>query len=145
MKQILLRVPFLSRMLLALVMGVAAIALSAFIYNLVPIKQYFPFVGEVLLLAGTWLLYRTDKAYLPTLGLKPTWRNSRYLLLGLFIGMAAVMTTAFLRSLYTGEQWHFNTAFSWQAIGTSLYYMLPTVMVQELMFRGYLFTKTIHF
>lgn len=143
MKQILLRAPFLSRIILAMILGLAAIVLSGIIYNLFPIKPYFPFVGEVLMIAATWLLYRTDKEQLLSLGLKPSVRTIGYLLLGLLVGMGAVMGAAGLRSLYTGEQWNLASHTNWREVGRCLYYILPTVMVQELMFRGYLFTKAI--
>ncbi|HEY1021940.1 MAG TPA: CPBP family intramembrane glutamic endopeptidase [Flavisolibacter sp.] len=143
MKQLFSRFPFLSRILLALLVGCAAILLSAVIYHYLPVQSYFPFVAEVLLIAGTWLLYRTDGQNLSALGLVLTPKTLTSLFGGCLIGVVALFLVTFLRTLYTGEDWHFTSAVNAAALGKSFYYILPTVMVQELMFRGYLFTKTI--
>ncbi|HEV7330298.1 MAG TPA: type II CAAX endopeptidase family protein [Flavisolibacter sp.] len=143
MKKVFFQYPFLSRILLALLVGVAAIVLSSFIYQYLPIKPYFPFVGEVLLIAATALLYRTDGQSLSALGLAISWRTVAYLFGGLLMGVVAFFLVSFLRTLYTGEHWHFTSTINLMALAKSLYFILPTVIVQELMFRGYLFTKTI--
>ena len=143
MKQMIQRAPFATRIFAALLLGVAAIVLSQAVYNIVPIKPYFPLLGEVLLVLATWLMYRTDNQTLLPLGLQPNFKNLGLLLLGLMIGAVAVMGCTALRTAYTGEVWHLSTAVDGSALLKSLYYILPTVAVQELMFRGYLFTKSI--
>lgn len=143
MKQIIHRFPFWSRILLALVLGCVSLFLSGTIYGLGPIKPYFPFVAEVLLILATWLLYCTDGQNLSALGLHPSLRNIGYLFGGLALGAATLMAATWLRTLYTGEVWHLSPYIDTKAIIKGLYYILPTVIVQELMFRGYLFTKTI--
>lgn len=144
MKTLFHRFPFLSSVTLAFVLGIAAIVLSGLVYSLVPIKPYFPFVAEGLLAGATWILYRSDGQTLSALGLPLSLRNGCFLFLGLFIGVMALLTVTGLRTLYTGEAWQFSSHVDAAALAKSLYYTLPTVMVQELMFRGYLFTKTIH-
>ena len=136
-------VPFLLRIALALVLGSAAIVLSGIIYKLIPVKPYFPFVAEALLIGITVWLYRNEKQKLFPLGLGPSARNLGFLFLGLLIGVLAMLTVSWLRTCYTGEDWQVSTAIDGIVLSKSLYYILPTVMVQELMFRGYLFTKTI--
>jgi len=144
MKKIFLRFPFASRMLLAVVLGTMAIIGSQFIYNLLPfLKFYFPFVGEVLLLLVTAILFRTDGQNLSAIGLNLSLKNVCLLFLGLTIGIVALGIATMLRTLYTGEQWQVATTINAGALLKSLYYILPTVTVQELMFRGYPFTKTI--
>jgi membrane protease YdiL (CAAX protease family) len=143
MKQLFSRFPFWSRIFLALGLGAAALVLSGSIYSLLPVKPYFPFVAEVLLLLITWLLLRTDRQKISSLGLDPSFRNIAYLFWGLGIGTLTFLTATWLRTLYTGEDWHLSSYVNTGSILRSLYYILPTVMVQELMFRGYLFTKTI--
>ena len=143
MKQLILRFPFWSRILLALLLGAVALFLSGFVYGLLPIKPYFPFVAEVLMILFTWLLYRTDGQNLSALGLNPTWRNSSYLFGGLALGVTTLVAATWLRTLYTGETWHISPLADPKAMMKGLYYILPTVAVQELMFRGYLFTKAI--
>jgi membrane protease YdiL (CAAX protease family) len=144
MKPIINRFPFVSKILLAIVLGFAAIALSSIIYDLIPIKPYFPFVGELLLVFATWLLYKTDKQDLSAIGLTLRFRNTSFLFIGLVIGIAAVVMATWLRTVYTGEVWHISSAVDGKSLIKSLYFILPTVVVQELMFRGYLFTKTIN-
>jgi membrane protease YdiL (CAAX protease family) len=65
------------------------------------------------------------------------------LFFGVIITVAAFFAVTWLRTLYTGEVWHVASALDSVSMAKSLYYILPTAMVQELMFRGYLFTKTI--
>lgn len=143
MKKIIHRFPFVSRILLAIFLGFAAIILSGFIYDFITIKPYFPFVAEALLISVTWILYKTDKENLRTIGLNPTPKNLSFLFIGLAIGIVALFMVTWIRTLYTGEVWHISSSVDAKALMKSLYYILPTVMVQELMFRGYLFTKTI--
>lgn len=143
MKQLFSRFPFWSKIMLALVAGAGALALSGTIYSLFPIKPYFPFVAEVLLLFITWLLLRSDGQHLSDLGLTPSFRNLAYLFWGLGIGIACLLGATWLRTLYTGEVWHLSNHVNATTLFKGLYYILPTVMVQELVFRGYLFTKTI--
>jgi len=144
MNKIIDRFPFISRMVLAIVFGIIAIIGSQLIYNMVPfLKTYFPFVGEVLLVLVTAFLYRTDGQDLSAIGLNLSFRNIGLLFLGLTIGIAGLGLATFLRTIYTGEQWHISTGISTTSLLKSLYYILPSVTVQELMFRGYPFTKTI--
>ena len=143
MKQLILRFPFWSRIFLAFLLGAVALFLSGFVYGLLPIKPYFPFVAEVLMILFTWLLYRTDGQNLSALGLNPSWRNSSYLFGGLALGVTTLVAATWLRTLYTGETWHISPLADPKAMMKGLYYILPTVAVQELMFRGYLFTKAI--
>lgn len=137
------RAPFFAHIVAALLLGAAAIFVSQAIYKVLPIRPWFPFLGEVFLVLLTWLLYRTDKQPLPAIGLFPNFRNAGFLLLGLIMGVAAVFGSTALRTLYTGEIWHRTTTVDGWSLLKSLYYILPTVAVQELIFRGYLFTKSI--
>lgn len=128
---------------LALSLGLGALVLSGFVYGHTAIRSYFPFVAELLLILATWFLYRHEKGDLLPLGLAPNFRNIGYLLFGLTIGVAAFFTVTWLRTLYTGNGWQVSTTVDAMLLAKSLYTILPTVMVQELMFRGYLLTKTI--
>jgi membrane protease YdiL (CAAX protease family) len=143
MKKWIQNFPVLSRFMLAVILGIAAIAASGFIYGHTPIQRYFPFIDVLLLTGATWVLYRTDKQSLKTIGLNLSLRNTGFLFLGLLIGIAAVGVSNGLRSLYTGEAWHFSSAVDGMGLIKSLYFILPTAAVQELMFRGYPFTKAI--
>lgn len=143
MKKVFHRYPYPAKVLLATALGAAIIMASGFVYNAVPLKPWFPFVGEALLIGATVLLYRTEKDALPPVGLSPTCRHLGYLLLGLVIGLAALWVVTWLRTFYTGEGWYLSSAVDATALLKSLYFILPSVMMQELLFRGYLFTKTV--
>ncbi|HEX8316036.1 MAG TPA: CPBP family intramembrane glutamic endopeptidase [Flavisolibacter sp.] len=143
MKKIIYRFPFLSRILLAIILGCIALMLGGFVYSVFPIRPWFPFAGEAFLLLFTLVLYRTEKHDLPPLGLRPSLKNIAYLFCGLVIAIAALLGATWLRTLYSGEVWHLSPNIDMTAMAKSLYYVLPSVIVQELMFRGYLFTKTI--
>jgi hypothetical protein len=67
MKNFVHRFSFLSRIFLAVVLGFSAIVLSGFIYGIATVKTYFPFVGEALLVAATFFLYRTESKSCPLL------------------------------------------------------------------------------
>lgn len=116
---------------------------SGLVYQYLPLKQYFPFVGELLLVLVTVYLYRQEPKPLFPLCVLPLQRNIGYLFLGLVLGVLALLGATFLRTLYTGDVWHLSTTVHWPSLAKGLYFILPTVAVQELMFRGYLFTKTI--
>lgn len=135
--------PVVSRYALAVILGILCLILTGVIYKYIPIRDRFPFVDVLLLTGATWVLYRTDRQSLKTIGLNPTRRNTGFLFLGLLIGITAVGASNWLRSLYTGEVWHVGSAVDGMGILKSLYFVLPTVAVQELMFRGYPFTKAI--
>ena len=143
MKIFLHRFPFLSRIVLAVALGAFALFLNGAVYSVVPIREFFPFAGVVFLLLFTWLLYRTEKDVLPPLGLHLSVRNMVYLFGGLTIGVIALAGTTWLRTLYTGEGWQLSSAVDANVLAKSLYFILPSVMVEELLFRGYLFTKTV--
>jgi len=80
---------------------------------------------------------------LRALGLNITIRHFLFLALGLVLGIAALGLETYLRTLYTGEHWNIHFAIASAPVWKALYFILPSVIVEELMFRGYLFTKTI--
>ena len=142
MNTILRRFSVLSRFVLAIVLGALAIILSGMI--VIPfIRQCFPFTITILLIIATWIMYRTDNQTLKLIGLDITGRNIGFLLLGLAIGIVALGVENYLRTLYIGEAWPFNSMVNTVNLWQGLYFILPTVAMQELIFRGYLFTKTI--
>src|SRR5215831_16425697 len=139
MKDIFVRFPVISRFLLAILLGCGALILTGVISKFLPI----PFIDVTLLIIVTWLMYKTDGKSLREIGLNITTKHLFFLLLGLVIGLAALGIESFIRTIYTGEHWFINPSVDQPALWKALYMVLPSVVVQELMFRGYLFTKTI--
>jgi membrane protease YdiL (CAAX protease family) len=139
MKRLYLKFPATARFLLAILLGISALVLTGVIHKFLPI----PFIDVTLLTIATWILYRTDGKSLKALGLNITTRHFFLLILGLFVGVVALGLETLLRTIYTGEHWNFNSSVNQLDLWKTLYFLLPSVVVQELMFRGYLFTKTI--
>ncbi|MHA4808927.1 lysostaphin resistance A-like protein [Flavitalea flava] len=135
---------FVISMLLAIFLGAASLIGSGLIPSPHFFRLYFPFESCILLLLSTWLMYRLDGESLRTIGLNITFRHMVFLAGGLLCGVLAWYTFRGLIGLLQSGQWaHFSTdAFSKGSL-KNLYFILPTVVVQELMFRGYLFTRTI--
>jgi membrane protease YdiL (CAAX protease family) len=139
MKKLYLKFPTTSRFILAILLGVSALVLTGLIHKIIPI----PFIDVTLLTIATWILYRTDGKSLKALGLNITIRHFFFLVLGLAIGVVALGLETLLRTIYTGEHWSINSSVNQLALWKTLYFLLPSVIVQELTFRGYLFTKTV--
>src|SRR5436190_17217646 len=139
MKRIFLKYPTTARFLLAILLGISALALAIIINKYLPI----PFIDVALLIIATWILYRTDDKSLSAPGLNITGRHIFFLVSGLGIGILALGLETFIRTVYTGEHWEISSRIDRASLWKALYFVLPSVVVQELMFRGYLFTKTI--
>ncbi|PWH83793.1 hypothetical protein DIS18_04370 [Algibacter marinivivus] len=142
MKSLLRKYPVISRYILAILLLGLALVLSGIIDNPF-LKKYFPFASSLFLLIATWFLYKTDGKTLSTIGLNLKWKNIRFLPLGVFIGATVFLIAKYLRALYTGEIFAISTSISYSTILYGLYTILPTVAVEEFLFRGYLFKKTI--
>lgn len=106
------------------------------------LKHYFPYVSFLLLLVVTWFLYKKDGSSWDSIGLHLSTQNSLFVLLGLVIGSVAFLLANVARSFYTGETIEFSDVIDATAIVKAVYFILPTVAVEELLFRGYLFKKT---
>ncbi|MEO5563735.1 MAG: CPBP family intramembrane glutamic endopeptidase [Chitinophagaceae bacterium] len=142
MKKIFFRFPLLSRFVLAITLGMLALIASGLITTPF-LKNYFPFIDVILLTIVTWIMYKIDNQSLRAIGLNITFRHIGFLILGTLIGIIAFGVVTYLRTLYTGEIWHINDHIMYKELLKALYFILPSVVVQELMFRGYFFTKTI--
>lgn len=129
---------------IVLAIGLLALALVAgTLLNKPFIKQYFPFIPLLLLLFTTWYLYSKDEKNLSELGLNRRFKNWSLLPLGVLVGMLGFFVAKYVRSIYVGEQIEFSESFDYVAMIKAFYFILPTVAVEELLFRGYLFEKTI--
>jgi membrane protease YdiL (CAAX protease family) len=139
MKRLYARFPTASRFLLAILLGASALVLTGVISKYLPI----PFIDVTLLVTVTWFLHRTEGKSIKAIGLNITAKHLLFLVLGLLIGITALGLENFLRSIYTGEHWNISSSIDQLALWKTLYFILPSVIVQELVFRGYLFVKTI--
>lgn len=142
MKHFIKKHPVTYRFALAILLFSLALLCSGFVNN-GSIKQYFPFASTIFLLTATWILYKTDNKSLDAIGLNFNLKNLSFLPLGVLIGAADFLTAKYLRAKYTGETFNISTAINYNTILYGLYTILPTVAVEEFLFRGYLFKKTI--
>ncbi|WP_223033049.1 CPBP family intramembrane glutamic endopeptidase [Hanstruepera marina] len=142
MKRLFAKYPNASRILLAIILFGFALGLSTVI-NKGVIKAYFPYAAPILLGVATWLLYKTEKKSLSEIGLNLRLKNLSFLPLGLIIGVVALFAAKYARALYAGESFVLSGSFDYSSILYTLYFILPTVAVEEFLFRGYLFKKTI--
>ena len=142
MKTLLKKYPTVSRFVLALILFGLALFLSGLI-NKGVIKEYFPYTSAILLGFATWVLYKTENKSLHEIGLNLSLRNMSFLSLGVLIGALALFAANYARALYTGESFAVSETIDYGTILYALYFILPTVAVEEFLFRGYLFKKTI--
>ena len=142
MKKIISKYPTLSRFVLAIILFGLALFLSGLI-NKGVVKAYFPYASAILLGIATWILYKTEKKSLRAIGLNFNLRNMSFLPLGVLIGAITFLASKFARALYTGESFNITETINYSNILYGLYLILPTVTVEEFLFRGYLFKKTI--
>lgn len=142
MKKIISKYPTLFRFVLAIILFALALFLSGLI-NKGDLKAYFPYASAILLGIATRLLYKTEKKSLREIGLNFSLRNSSFLPLGVLIGAITFLAAKYARALYTGESFNITETINYSAILYGLYVILPTVAVEEFLFRGYLFKKTI--
>lgn len=142
MKTVLNKYPIGSRFVLAIGLFALALVVSTLIDEPF-LKQYFPFTSAILLGIVTWLLFKTDKKSLTAIGLNISVKNISFLIFGLFIGAIALLGAKYARALYTAESFAIAESINYSTILYAFYFILPTVAVEEFLFRGYLFKKTI--
>jgi len=127
---------------LAILLFGASLFISALI-NKGILKEYFPYTSAILLLVATWILYKTDNKSLDAIGLNFKLKNLVFLPLGTLIAAGTFLIAKYLKALYLDEIFHISSAINYKNILYALYAILPTVAVEEFLFRGYLFKKTI--
>ena len=135
MKSLLNKYPIGSRFVLAVIFFGLALFLSGLI-NKGAIKEYFPYASVILLGIATWLLYKIDNKSLREIGLNFSLRSISFLPLGVLIGAIALLAAKYARALYTGESFAISETIDYSTIFYALYFILPTVAVEEYLFRG---------
>ena len=131
--------PTTARFILAAIL----FALAIFLSDLLGKQIHFPYWGTILFVLVTWILYKTDNKTLQDIGLNLRIRNISFLVFGLFLGILGFAIATWSRTLYTGENWHLNQTIDWIRLAKGLWIVLPTVATQQILFRGYLYKKTL--
>jgi len=85
------------------------------------------------------LLKLIEQKNLSVLGFYPSYKRFGHLCIGL--ALAIILATIFhlTRSYLTGISWKVNGSYTWSAFFTALWWMLRSVLYEELIFRGALF------
>lgn len=133
---------FGGRIALALLLGSMAMVFGGLLAKWLGLPAHFP-MDLVLLVVVTWIMYKTDHKSLDAIGLNFRPRNIAFLFLGLLTGAAAVVVISFSSIWLAGGRMVYNQATDHLALWHSLLIIIPFCAIQEFMFRGYCFTKTI--
>lgn len=128
--------------LLALILFALALMISV-IANKGIIKAYFPFIAVIALTVATWYLYKRENKSLIEIGLNFNVKNLLLLPLGVLIAAGTFLFAKYVRAIVLGETLQISSEINVQTILFAFYFILPTVAVEEFLFRGYLFKKTV--
>ncbi|MCL7753622.1 type II CAAX endopeptidase family protein [Polaribacter sp. Z022] len=142
MKNLIKKYPIISKYVFAIIIFFLALFVSGLL-NKGVIKQYFPYSSAICLGIATWVLLKSDNKKLSDYGLDFKIKNLKFFLLGILIGAIAFLLVKYLRALCFGETINLSSTFNYKNILNGFYIMLPMVAVEEFLFRGYLFKKTI--
>lgn len=127
-------------------LGLSLFGLALFVSVLVNhgiVKAYFPYTAVIALIIVTWLLYKREDKSLNEIGLNCNIKNLSYLPLGLFIAAGTFLFARYLRAIVLDETFLLASQVDFWSLFSAMYFILPTVAVEEFLFRGYLFKKTI--
>lgn len=142
MKNLTQKFPITSKIIFAILLFGFSLFISGLI-NQGVVKQYFPYSASICLLIATYFLFKSDKKHLNEIGLNFKVKNLKFLPLGILIGALVFLIAKYLRAIYTGETFNISAIINYKNILYGFYTMLPMVAVEEFLFRGYLFKKTI--
>src|SRR4026207_717971 len=93
----------------------------------------------IAILVITWLAYKKEGKNLSELGLDIRLRNFSFGLLGFLLGGIFVIPLVYLTAFINGYPVIFNQHFNGTYVLSGLWLLLPTVMLEELAFRGICF------
>ncbi|WP_353130540.1 CPBP family intramembrane glutamic endopeptidase [Parapedobacter pyrenivorans] len=100
-------------------------------------------LSALLLLLFSWLLYRRESQNLSELGLNFKRRRIHLLPLGIIIGILFFSVLFSTQMLHNGMHIRVNTHAEYLLITKGALLLLPAVLVEELIFRGYCFKRTV--
>lgn len=93
----------------------------------------------VQILISILLLHFIERKTLSVLGWQPNFKRLTQLIIGICITILLATSFHMTRSSLTGISWKLNPSFRWIDLGNGLWYMLKSVLYEELIFRGALF------
>lgn len=142
MKSLTRKYPNTTTYVLTLLLFACALVISV-ILNKGIVKEYFPFTAVILLAIATWFLYKRENKSLVAIGFDLKIKNLLLLPLGVLIAACTFLLAKYLRAVSLNETFNLASDIDLKSIALALYFILPTVAVEEFLFRGYLFKKTV--
>lgn len=103
------------------------------------------YLASLLLLMLTWLLYKREGRNLTELGLQIKSQNMYLLPLGIFLGILFFGILFFAQMLHNGIHIQLNKDVDYLLMAKGVFILLPSVLGEEMIFRGYCFKKTIDY
>lgn len=97
----------------------------------------------VAILFITWQAYKKEGKNLSELGMNLRLRNFGFGILGLFIGGIFIIPLVYTIAFIKGYSVVFNQNFNGSYVLSGLWLLLPTVLLEELAFRGICFKKSV--
>ena len=91
----------------------------------------------------TWEAYKKEGKNLSELGLNVNAKNIGFAILGLVLGGLFIIPLVYIIAFIKGYPVVFNSTFNGSYVISGLWLLLPTVMLEELAFRGICFKKTV--
>jgi membrane protease YdiL (CAAX protease family) len=148
MQKFTLKYPIASRYILFLLGLIIAFPISGLITKYIEIISrgnfVFPYAMPLLVLLITWGLYRLDGQNLSAIGLNPTVRHLLYFPAGFLFSVIFYSIIIVLISLITGDPLYMSidpkVNILYLLMGA--YQLFASVLLEELVFRGYCFMKT---
>lgn len=124
---------------LFVMLGVAAFGLTGVVVGIAGVPALWLPAFSAMLLGATWICLRIERRKLRDLGLRLTGSRLRELGAGFLVGAGLFAAMTFVQGLLVGGSWHLSGSVS--GIAGALAFMLVSVMIEELMFRGYAFDR----
>ena len=97
----------------------------------------------IAILLITWLAYKKEAKNLSELGLNLKLTNLGFGILGILLGGIFIIPLVYIIALIKGYPVVFNQTFSVSYVLSGLWLLLPTVILEELVFRGICLNKTV--
>jgi membrane protease YdiL (CAAX protease family) len=104
-------------------------------------------IANVIVIAAflciTWRAYKNEGKNLSELGLNLTVKNIGFAILGVVLGGLFIIPLVYIIAFIKGYPVVFNPTFNGSYVVSGLWLLLPTVMLEELAFRGICFKKSV--
>lgn len=106
-------------------------------------SQIANFIVIIAILFITWKAYKKEGKNLSELGLNVSTKNIGFAILGIILGGLFIIPLVYIIAFIKGYPVVFNSTFNCSYVLSGLWLLLPTVMLEELAFRGICFKKAI--